>query len=50
VRDGEHNWRIFYRIDDDAILVPVVFAKKTQKTPKRIIDLCKRRLKDYDNG
>jgi phage-related protein len=50
VRDGEHNWRVLYRIDDEAILVPVVFAKKTRVTPKRIIDLCKRRLKDYDEG
>ena len=49
VRDRAHNWRIFYRIDDDAILVPVVLAKITA-TPKRIIDLCKRRLKDHDQG
>ena len=50
IRDSEHNWRVFYRIDDDAILVPVVFTKKTRETPRRIIDLCKRRLKGYDEG
>ncbi len=48
VRDGEHNWRVFYRIDDEAIVVALVFAKKTRATPKRMIDLCQRRLKDYD--
>ena len=49
VRDEEHNWRVFYRIDPDIILVFLVFAKKTsQKTPKQMIDLGKKRLKDFD--
>ena len=48
VRDGSHNWRVFYRIDDDIILVFLVFAKTTRATPKRMIDLCKKRLKDFD--
>jgi phage-related protein len=48
IRDETVNWRIFYRIDDDAIVVAGIFEKKTQKTPKRVIDLCKRRLRDYD--
>ena len=30
VRDAEHNWRIVYRIDPDAILILDVYAKKTQ--------------------
>ena len=50
IRDERHNWRVLYRIDDDVILVPVVFAKRTPKTPKKDIDLCKRRLKDHDSG
>lgn len=50
VQDGAHNWRIVYRIDDDAIVVPLVFAKTTRATPNRIIDLCKQRLKDYDKA
>jgi phage-related protein len=48
VRDGEHNWRIMYRVDSDAILVLEVYAKKTRKIPQEVIDRCKRRLKDYD--
>jgi phage-related protein len=48
VRDGEHNWRIMYRVDPDAVLVLEGYAKKTRKIPQEVIDRCKRRLKDYD--
>jgi phage-related protein len=48
VNDLRANWRLMYRIDDDAILILEVFAKKTQKTPKLVIDLCRRRCKEYD--
>ena len=48
VRDGEHNWRIMYRIDVDAVLVVDVYAKKSRKIPDEIIDRCKKRLKQYD--
>lgn len=50
VRDEGHNWRIIYRIEDDIILVVAVFAKTTRATPKRMIDLCGKRLKDHDAG
>lgn len=49
-RETRRTWRIIYRIDPDAILVVPWFAKKTQQTPARVIDLCKRRLGDYDRG
>lgn len=42
-------WRIVYRVDADAILILDVFQKKTQQTPKQIIDVCKRRIKEYDS-
>jgi len=47
--DENTTWRIIYRIDDDAILILEVFKKKTQQTPKNVIDSCKRRIKEYDN-
>ena len=50
VRDAGHNWRIVYRLDPDAVLVLDVFAKKTRKIPKEVIDRCKRRLKEYDKA
>jgi len=48
ITDQRVNWRIMYRADTDAIVVLAVFSKKTGKTPRRIIDLCKNRLKEYD--
>lgn len=47
--DEEKNWRILYRIDVDAIVILEVFQKKTQATPKYVIDNCKRRIKHYDS-
>ena len=47
--DRNVSWRIMYRIDKDAIVLLEVFSKKTGKTPKRIIDLCRNRLKEYDS-
>lgn len=41
-------WRIFYRIDPDAVVILEVLKKKTQATPKSVIDVCRRRLADYD--
>jgi phage-related protein len=46
--DASKTWRIIYRIDSDAIVIADVFEKKTQQTPKRVIDACKRRLRNYD--
>ncbi len=48
VRDAEQNWRIIYRIDDDVILILEVFSKKSQATPKPVIEICQQRLKQYD--
>ena len=48
IPDEDMNWRIVYRIDPDAIIIGEVFAKKTGKTPKRVIDTCRRRFKRYD--
>jgi phage-related protein len=47
--DEERNWRIVYRIDIDAIIILEVFQKKTQETPKYVIDKCKGRIKQYDS-
>lgn len=49
ITDSNVIWRIIYRIDEDAIVIFEVFDKKTSKTPKSIINICKDRLKYYDN-
>ena len=48
IRDVEKNWRIVYRIDDDAILLVEVFIKTTRATPPKVIAGCKKRLSQYD--
>ncbi len=50
INDAEVTWRIIYRLDTDAIIIGEVFSKKTGKTPKKIIDICKRRFRDYDDA
>jgi phage-related protein len=50
VPDDKMSWRVVYRIDEDAIVILEVFSKKTGKTPKSIIDICRARLREYDHG
>jgi phage-related protein len=50
ISDAKLNWRIIYRIDEDAIILLDVYSKKTRKTPKAVIEACKKRLRDYDRG
>lgn len=49
INDENVTWRIIYRIDKDAIVVLEVFAKKTGQTPKKVIEVCKKRLSFYDS-
>ena len=48
INDKNMTWRIIYRIFTDAILILEIFEKKTNKTPKSIIDVCKQRIKRYE--
>jgi phage-related protein len=50
INDERATWRIVYRIDSDAIVILEVFSKKSRTTPKAVIDVCKKRLKDYENA
>jgi len=50
IPDENVTWRIVYRTDSDAIVIGEVFAKKTGKTPQKIIDVCKRRFKRYSEA
>lgn len=50
INDADTTWRLIYRMDPDAIVIAEVFAKKTEKTPKDVIEACKKRLKEYDNA
>jgi phage-related protein len=50
VSDSTGHWRLVYRIGSDAIVIAEVFSKKSRATPKPVVDVCKKRLKDYDNA
>jgi len=49
ITDANVSWRIVYRADAEAIVLLEVFAKKTSKTPNRIINLCRKRIREYDS-
>jgi phage-related protein len=48
--DATMTWRIIYRADADAIVIGEVFAKKTAATPPWVIEVCKRRFREYDDA
>ena len=48
--DEDATWRIVYRLDSDAVIIGEVFSKKTRATPKKVIDTCKARFKQYDQA
>jgi len=47
VDDRNSTWRIAYHVDSEAIVILEVFEKKSRKTPKHVLDVCKRRLRRY---
>ena len=47
IPDAGKTWRIMYHRDANAIVILEVFAKTTTKTPDDVINLCKRRLRQY---
>lgn len=49
ITDESARWRIVYRLDADAIVIAEVFKKITRKTPKEVIEVCRARLRRYDD-
>ena len=47
--DEKVSWRIVYRIDPDAIVILEVFEKKTARTPRHVIEVCRKRIKSYES-
>jgi len=45
--DGTKSRRIIYHLSGDAVVLLEVFAKKSGRTPKRVIQTCRWRLADY---
>ena len=49
INDENKTWRIVCRVDSDAIVILEVFEKKTQKTPREVIENCKRRIRLHNS-
>ncbi len=49
VRDENKNWRIFYHLEAEAVVILEIFSKTTEKTPRAVIENCQRRLKHYQS-
>lgn len=49
VRDETRNWRLIYHLAADAVVILEIFSKKTEKTPRPVIQNCQRRLKLYQS-
>lgn len=47
VEDERKSWRLVYAVETDAIVILEVFDKRTQKTPKHVIESCRHRLTLY---
>ena len=45
--DENNNWRIVYHLSGEAVVILDVFSKNTGRTPRRIIEICQRRLRDF---
>jgi phage-related protein len=50
IQDEQATWRLVYRVDADAIVIVDVFSKKTQATPREVMEVCLRRLRAYDQA
>jgi phage-related protein len=50
VTDETRTWRVIYRIEADAIVILEVFEKKTKQTPQGVLEVCRRRLRRYEES
>ena len=48
--DVNATWRIVYRVDPDAAVIAEAFKKKSTTTPQSIIDISRKRLREYDDA
>lgn len=46
--DAGASWRIVVRVDADVVMVAEVFRKTTRRTPRAVLEVCRRRLRLYD--
>ena len=47
ILDADATWRLIYFVDSEAVVILDVFSKKTRATPKRVLEVSRRRLSEY---
>jgi phage-related protein len=47
IQDQDQTWRIVYFVHPEAVVILSVFSKKTNTTPKPIVESSRRRLTQY---
>jgi len=47
--DKTATWPIIFRTDSDAVVILAVFNKKTKTTPRHVLEVCRQRIKFYDD-
>jgi phage-related protein len=47
IEDAGVTWRILYHVAADAVVILEVFGKKTKKTPQSVIDIARKRLRQF---
>jgi len=50
ISDRTQIWRVMYHVAADAVVILDVFSKKTEATPRTVLDLCRRRLASYQRA
>jgi phage-related protein len=50
VNDQGQSWRVIVRVDPDAVVIVDVFSKKTRRTPRAVTEVCRERLRRYDEA
>jgi phage-related protein len=49
IYDVSGTWRIIYKVATDAIVILEVFRKKSQTTPHEVVEVCRLRLRQFDD-
>lgn len=50
ITDCDQAWRIMYHVASDAVVILDVFSKKTETTPKGVLETCQKRVTAYRNA
>jgi phage-related protein len=50
IDDGAVSWRVVYYVDAEAVVILSVFQKKSRTTPQQIVEVSRKRLREYQQA